>query len=132
MLFLQRFSAVIMRIREPKTTALIFSSGKLVSLILLFISTILMFRIYTLFVYSLQALLELDSLVRLKCIIFFFFRDIKSDERLFKHLILLSLLVAIKRKIPIKMLTNRVLLQHNEESKTLSDLLSCFEIFHTR
>lgn len=29
---LQRFAAVIMRIREPKTTALIFASGKMVSL----------------------------------------------------------------------------------------------------
>lgn len=28
---LQRFAAVIMRIREPKTTALIFASGKMVS-----------------------------------------------------------------------------------------------------
>ena len=28
----QRFAAVIMRIREPKTTALIFASGKMVSL----------------------------------------------------------------------------------------------------
>ncbi len=28
---LQRFSAVIMRIRDPKTTALIFASGKVVS-----------------------------------------------------------------------------------------------------
>ena len=28
---LQRFAAVIMRIREPKTTALIFQSGKMVS-----------------------------------------------------------------------------------------------------
>ena len=27
---LQRFAAVIMRIREPKTTALIFASGKMV------------------------------------------------------------------------------------------------------
>lgn len=27
----QRFAAVIMRIREPKTTALIFASGKMVS-----------------------------------------------------------------------------------------------------
>ena len=31
MMFLQRFAAVIMRIREPKTTALIFASGKMVS-----------------------------------------------------------------------------------------------------
>jgi TATA-box binding protein (TBP) (component of TFIID and TFIIIB) len=31
-MFLQRFAAVIMRIREPKTTALIFASGKMVSL----------------------------------------------------------------------------------------------------
>ena len=30
MLFLQRFSAVIMRIRDPKTTALMFASGKVV------------------------------------------------------------------------------------------------------
>lgn len=30
MLTLQRFAAVIMRIREPRTTALIFSSGKMV------------------------------------------------------------------------------------------------------
>ena len=30
-LCLQRFSAVIMRIRDPKTTALIFASGKVVS-----------------------------------------------------------------------------------------------------
>lgn len=29
--FIQRFAAVIMRIREPKTTALIFASGKMVS-----------------------------------------------------------------------------------------------------
>ena len=29
--FLQRFAAVIMRIREPKTTAFIFASGKMVS-----------------------------------------------------------------------------------------------------
>ena len=29
-LFSQRFAAVIMRIREPRTTALIFSSGKMV------------------------------------------------------------------------------------------------------
>ena len=29
-MFLQRFAAVIMRIREPKTTALIFASGKMV------------------------------------------------------------------------------------------------------
>lgn len=28
---MQRFAAVIMRIREPKTTALIFASGKMVS-----------------------------------------------------------------------------------------------------
>lgn len=28
--FMQRFAAVIMRIREPKTTALIFASGKMV------------------------------------------------------------------------------------------------------
>ena len=28
--FLQRFAAVIIRIRDPKTTALIFSSGKMV------------------------------------------------------------------------------------------------------
>lgn len=28
--FVQRFAAVIMRIREPKTTALIFASGKMV------------------------------------------------------------------------------------------------------
>eukprot|EP00955_Chlamydomonas_euryale_P008154 86396-Chlamydomonas_euryale.AAC.22 len=28
---LQRFAAVVMRIREPKTTALIFASGKMVS-----------------------------------------------------------------------------------------------------
>lgn len=32
---LQRFAAVIMRIREPKTTALIFASGKMVSLLVL-------------------------------------------------------------------------------------------------
>lgn len=32
--FLQRFAAVIMRIREPKTTALIFASGKMVSFFL--------------------------------------------------------------------------------------------------
>lgn len=32
---LQRFAAVIMRIREPKTTALIFASGKMVSSTLL-------------------------------------------------------------------------------------------------
>lgn len=31
LVFLQRFAAVIMRIREPKTTALIFASGKMVS-----------------------------------------------------------------------------------------------------
>lgn len=31
MMFLQRFAAVIMRIRDPKTTALIFASGKMVS-----------------------------------------------------------------------------------------------------
>lgn len=30
-MFLQRFAAVIMRIRDPKTTALIFASGKMVS-----------------------------------------------------------------------------------------------------
>jgi len=30
LLALQRFAAVIMRIREPKTTALIFASGKMV------------------------------------------------------------------------------------------------------
>jgi transcription initiation factor TFIID TATA-box-binding protein len=30
LLWLQRFAAVIMRIREPKTTALIFASGKMV------------------------------------------------------------------------------------------------------
>jgi hypothetical protein len=30
-MFIQRFAAVIMRIREPKTTALIFASGKMVS-----------------------------------------------------------------------------------------------------
>lgn len=30
-IYLQRFAAVIMRIREPKTTALIFASGKMVS-----------------------------------------------------------------------------------------------------
>jgi TATA-box binding protein (TBP) (component of TFIID and TFIIIB) len=35
--FKQRFAAVIMRIREPKTTALIFASGKMVKLNLLYI-----------------------------------------------------------------------------------------------
>ena len=30
MLWLQRFAAVIIRIREPKTTALVFASGKMV------------------------------------------------------------------------------------------------------
>lgn len=30
LIFFQRFAAVIMRIREPKTTALIFASGKVV------------------------------------------------------------------------------------------------------
>ena len=34
-MFIQRFAAVIMRIREPKTTALIFASGKMVSYLLL-------------------------------------------------------------------------------------------------
>ena len=33
MLWLQRFAAVIIRIREPKTTALVFASGKMVSLL---------------------------------------------------------------------------------------------------
>jgi TATA-box binding protein (TBP) (component of TFIID and TFIIIB) len=31
-MFLQRVAAVILRIREPKTTALIFASGKMVGL----------------------------------------------------------------------------------------------------
>lgn len=31
MLWLQRFAAVIIRIRDPKTTALVFASGKMVS-----------------------------------------------------------------------------------------------------
>ena len=30
-MWLQRFAAVIIRIREPKTTALVFASGKMVS-----------------------------------------------------------------------------------------------------
>lgn len=33
MVWLQRFAAVIIRIREPKTTALVFASGKMVSIL---------------------------------------------------------------------------------------------------
>lgn len=33
----QRFAAVIMRIRDPKTTALIFASGKMVSFVVSFV-----------------------------------------------------------------------------------------------
>ena len=45
----QRFAAVIMRIREPKTTALIFASGKMVML----------YRLYSIFVHLFLVLIDL-------------------------------------------------------------------------